>query len=78
MSISKKSGQLAPIIAAAVMAELRAENIRQRIAHLDREILAFYARGSNQHLYTVDYFKACQQRREELQKKIQEHDKICT
>jgi hypothetical protein len=71
MSISKTIGQLAPTIAAAVMAELKAQEIRRKIAHLDREILAFYARGSNHHLYTVDYFKACQQRREELQKQLQ-------
>jgi len=60
-----------PTIAAAVIAELKADNIRQQLACIDREIAAFADKGRNKLHYTQSYFGKLQKRREELQKQLQ-------
>ena len=59
-----------PTIAAAVMAELKADNIRQLLVCIDREIAAFADKGRNRLHYTDKYFNELQKRREELQKQL--------
>jgi hypothetical protein len=60
-----------PTIAAAVMAELKAENIRQLLKCVEREIAAFADKGRNKLNYKASYFIKLKKRREELQKQLQ-------
>lgn len=60
-----------PTITAAVMAELKADKIRQLLACIDREIAAFAVEGRNRLHYTDEYFNELQERRKELLNRLQ-------
>jgi hypothetical protein len=59
-----------PTITAAVIAELKADIVRQQLACVNREIAAFADKGRNKLHYTQSYFGKLQKRREELQKQL--------